>query len=100
MSTTKHTPGRFATHDAALIETAPELLEALRSVEREHELVRLIQDCASRRHRKGFGWGDGRAGILVHKDEDALEAQGYDRELQELRKRRLAAIARATGEGA
>ena len=41
--------------NARLITAAPELLEALRSVEREHELVRLIQDCASRRPRQGFG---------------------------------------------
>jgi hypothetical protein len=76
--------------NAKLISAAPDLLEALESVDREHELLLWMKNCELKR-------GGGNFGIAVMSDDLALEWQSHNKNLDALVDYRKAAIVRARG---
>ena len=79
-------------HNAQLISAAPDLLEALENVQREHSLLLSMKNCELRRGKGSFG-------IAVMSDDIAKEWQSHNEELDSLIVFRLSAIAKARGEG-
>jgi hypothetical protein len=77
--------------NATLIAAAPDLLEALENVQREHSLLLSMKNCELRRGKGSFG-------IAVMSDDIAKEWQSYNEELDSLIGFRLSAIAKARGE--
>lgn len=86
-----HTPDSELSAVATLACAAPDLLDALESVEREHELLRWMKNCELRRPRGSFG-------IAVESDELALEWKSHRNNLDKLAEARRSAIAKARGE--